>query len=140
MNFPTARSIPTNGIQLAVHEQGEGPAVFLLHGFPELPYSWRHQIGPIADAGFRVIVPAQRGYADSDAPEDSQSYSVKNLVADLTGVLDALEIEQAVWFGHDWGSMPAWYSGVLRARPGAGHGAALHALLHAGRGGPARGL
>jgi pimeloyl-ACP methyl ester carboxylesterase len=111
-NFPPARSIPTNGIQLAVHELGEGPAVFLLHGFPELAYSWRHQIGPIAEAGFRVIAPEQRGYGDSDAPADAQSYSVKNLVADLVGVLDALEIEQAVWIGHDWGSMPAWYSGV----------------------------
>jgi pimeloyl-ACP methyl ester carboxylesterase len=110
--FPSARLVPTNGIQLAVHELGEGPAVFLLHGFPELAYSWRHQIGPIADAGFRVIAPEQRGYGESSAPEDSQSYSVKNLVADLTGLLDALEIEQAIWFGHDWGSMPAWYSAV----------------------------
>ena len=110
--FPSARLVPTNGIELAVHELGEGPAVFLLHGFPELAYSWRHQIGPIAEAGFRVIAPEQRGYGESSAPEDSQTYSVKNLVADLTGLLDALEIEQAVWFGHDWGSMPAWYSAV----------------------------
>jgi pimeloyl-ACP methyl ester carboxylesterase len=95
-----------------VHEIGEGPAVLLLHGFPELAYSWRHQIGPIATAGFRVIAPEQRGYGDSDAPADPLSYSVKNLVADLVGLLDALEIEQAVWVGHDWGSMPAWYSGV----------------------------
>jgi pimeloyl-ACP methyl ester carboxylesterase len=72
----------------------------------------RHQIGPIADAGFRVIVPDMRGFGDSDAPADPQTYSVKNIVADITGLLDALEIEQAVWFGHDWGSMPAWYSGV----------------------------
>ncbi|HMJ33971.1 MAG TPA: alpha/beta hydrolase [Baekduia sp.] len=110
--FPPSRRVPTNGIELAVHEQGEGPAVLLLHGFPELAYSWRNQIGPIADAGFRVIVPDQRGYGDSDAPADSQSYSVKNLVADATGVLDALGIEQAIFIGHDWGSMPAWYSGV----------------------------
>jgi soluble epoxide hydrolase / lipid-phosphate phosphatase len=111
-SFPPSRRIATNGIELAVHEQGEGPAVLLLHGFPELAYSWRHQIGPIADAGFRVIVPNQRGYGDSDAPADAQSYSVKNLVADVTGVLDALDVEQAIWIGHDWGAMPAWYSGV----------------------------
>jgi pimeloyl-ACP methyl ester carboxylesterase len=112
VSVPPARLIPTNGIQLAVHELGEGPAVFLLHGFPELAYSWRHQIGPIVEAGFRVIAPEQRGFGDSDAPADPLSYSVKNLVADLVGVLDALELEQAVFVGHDWGSMPAWYAGA----------------------------
>jgi pimeloyl-ACP methyl ester carboxylesterase len=112
VSFPPSRRVPTNGIELAVHEQGDGPAVLLLHGFPELGYSWRNQIGPIADAGFRVVVPDQRGYGASDAPDDSQTYSVKNLVADATGVLDALGIDQAIFIGHDWGSMPAWYSGV----------------------------
>lgn len=119
-SFPSARRIPTNGIALAVHEAGEGPAVMLLHGFPELPFSWRHQVEPIVQAGFRVLVPAQRGYADSDAPEDSQSYSVKNLVADLTGILDALEIGQAVFIGHDWGGLPAWYAGVYAPERTAG--------------------
>jgi soluble epoxide hydrolase/lipid-phosphate phosphatase len=114
LSFPPSRRVATNGIELAVHEHGDpsDPVVLLLHGFPELAYSWRHQIGPIADAGFRVVAPDQRGYGDSDRPEDSQSYSVKNLVADAVGVLDALGVEQAIWFGHDWGSMPAWYSGV----------------------------
>jgi pimeloyl-ACP methyl ester carboxylesterase len=110
--FPSGRRVPTNGIHLNVHEAGEGPVVLLLHGFPELAYSWRNQIGPIVDAGFRVIAPDQRGFGLSDAPADPQSYSVKNLVADITGLLDALEVEQAVWVGHDWGSMPAWYAGV----------------------------
>jgi pimeloyl-ACP methyl ester carboxylesterase len=104
--------IATNGINLAVHELGEGPAVLLLHGFPELSYSWRYQIAPIADAGFRVIAPEQRGFGDSDAPADPITYSVKNLVADLVGMLDALGLEQAVFVGHDWGSMPAWYAGA----------------------------
>jgi pimeloyl-ACP methyl ester carboxylesterase len=112
VSFPPSRRIPTNGIELAVHEQGEGPVIMLLHGFPELAYSWRNQIGPIADAGFRVIAPDQRGYGGSDAPRDSQTYSVKNLVADAVGVLDALDVEQAIFIGHDWGSMPAWYAGV----------------------------
>jgi soluble epoxide hydrolase / lipid-phosphate phosphatase len=111
-SFPPSRRIPTNGIELAVHELGDGPAVLLLHGFPELAYSWRHQVGPLVDAGFRVIAPNQRGYDGSDAPADAQSYSVKNLVADLSGLLDALAIEQAIFIGHDWGSMPAWYAGV----------------------------
>jgi pimeloyl-ACP methyl ester carboxylesterase len=120
--FPPARRIATNGIHLAVHELGDGPAVFLLHGFPELAYSWRHQIGPIADAGFRVIAPEQRGFGDSDAPADPLTYSVKNLVADLVGLLDALELEQAVFVGHDWGSMPAWYSGAYAPERVAGAG------------------
>ncbi len=111
-DFPPARRVPTNGIALAVHELGEGPAVLLLHGFPELAYSWRHQIGPIAEAGFRVIAPEQRGFGDSDAPADPLTYSVKNLVADLVGLLDALDLDQAVFVGHDWGSMPAWYAGA----------------------------
>jgi pimeloyl-ACP methyl ester carboxylesterase len=112
VSFPPSRPVQTNGIELAVHELGEGPPVLLLHGFPELAYSWRNQIGPIADAGFHVIAPDQRGYGDSDAPADSQTYSVKNLVADATGILDALGIDEAIFIGHDWGSMPAWYSGV----------------------------
>src|SRR4029077_20656358 len=121
-SFPSARRIATNGIELAVHEAGEGPAVMLLHGFPELPFSWRHQVGPIVDAGFRVLIPAQRGYGDSDAPADSQTYSCKTLVADLVGVLDALDIDQAVFFGHDWGGLPAWYTGVYAADRAAGVG------------------
>jgi pimeloyl-ACP methyl ester carboxylesterase len=111
-DFPAVRHIRTNGIELAIHEAGEGTPVLLLHGFPELAYSWRHQIRPIANAGFRVIAPNQRGYDGSSAPADSQAYNVKTLVADLTGVLDALELERAVFLGHDWGSMPAWYAGV----------------------------
>jgi soluble epoxide hydrolase / lipid-phosphate phosphatase len=110
--FPPSRRIRTNGIELAVHEFGDGPTVLLLHGFPELAYSWRRQIAPITEAGFRVVVPNQRGFGDSDAPADAQTYSVKNLVADLTGLLDALDIGQAIFVGHDWGSMPAWYAGV----------------------------
>jgi len=113
MDFTAPKTAQTNGITMEYFEQGEGPVVLLLHGFPEHPFSWRHQAGPIAEAGFRVIAPSQRGFGGTDAPADPQTYSVKNLVADLTGLLDALEEEQAIWFGHDWGSMPAWYSGVF---------------------------
>jgi pimeloyl-ACP methyl ester carboxylesterase len=112
MDYTAPTTAETNGITMEYFEQGRGPAVLLLHGFPEHPFSWRKQVDPIKDAGFRVIVPSQRGYAGTDAPSDVASYSVKNLVADLSGLLDALGVEQAVWFGHDWGSMPAWYSGV----------------------------
>jgi pimeloyl-ACP methyl ester carboxylesterase len=110
--FSEPRTAETNGITMEYFEQGEGPVVLLLHGFPEHPFSWRNQVDPIADAGFRVVAPSQRGFAGTDAPDDVASYSVKNLVADVAGLLDALGVEEAVWFGHDWGSMPAWYSGV----------------------------
>jgi pimeloyl-ACP methyl ester carboxylesterase len=113
--WPSSQLVATNGIDLEVHEVGEGPAVLLLHGFPELAYSWRHQLEPIVDAGFRVIAPNQRGFGGSDAPADPKTYSVRNLVADITGLLDALGIDQAVWIGHDWGSMPAWYAGAYAA-------------------------
>jgi pimeloyl-ACP methyl ester carboxylesterase len=113
MDFKAPKTAQTNGITMEYFEEGEGPAVLLLHGFPEHPYSWRNQVPAVVDAGFRVIVPSQRGYGGTDAPADAQTYSVKNLVADLTGLLDALEIEQAVFFGHDWGSMPAWYSAIF---------------------------
>lgn len=110
--WPHSQNIATNGIELEVYQAGEGPAVLLLHGFPELAYSWRHQLAPIVDAGFHVIAPNQRGFGRSGAPADPRTYSVRNLVADLTGLLDALAIDQAVWVGHDWGSMPAWYAGA----------------------------
>ncbi len=110
-SFPEPRRIATNGIAASVHVAGEGPAVLLLHGFPELAYSWRKQVGPLAAAGYRVIVPDQRGYGGSDAPAERAAYSTKTLVDDLVGILDALEIERAVFVGHDGGSLPAWYSG-----------------------------
>jgi pimeloyl-ACP methyl ester carboxylesterase len=113
MDFNAPKTAQTNGITMEYFEEGEGTPVLLLHGFPEHPYSWRNQVPAVVDAGFRAIVPSQRGFGGTDAPADPQSYSVKNLIADLTGLLDGLGIERAVWFGHDWGSMPAWYSGVF---------------------------
>jgi pimeloyl-ACP methyl ester carboxylesterase len=113
MDFTAPETAETNGIRMEYFEQGEGPAVLLLHGFPEHPFSWRNQVDPIAAAGFRVIVPSQRGYGGTDAPPGPDSYGVKNLIADLCGLLDVLEVDQAVWFGHDWGSLPAWFSGVF---------------------------
>jgi soluble epoxide hydrolase / lipid-phosphate phosphatase len=112
VDFTAPSTARANGITIEYFEQGAGPAVVLLHGFPEHPFSWRHQVDPIAEAGFRVIVPSQRGYGGSDAPADVRSYSVRNLVADVSGLLDVLGVERAVWFGHDWGSVPAWYAGV----------------------------
>lgn len=98
-------------IHLAVHEQGDGadrPAVVLCHGFPELAYSWRHQLGVIADAGFRVVAPDQRGFGASSAPQGITAYGLGQLCGDMADLLDVLEIERAVFVGHDWGGFVAW--------------------------------
>lgn len=110
-------------ITLSVHEAGpeDGPAVVLCHGFPELAYSWRHQIGPLADAGFRVLVPDQRGYGGSDRPEPIEAYSLDHLMGDLVRLLDARGIEKAVFAGHDWGGFVAW--GMPVVHPGRTAGA-----------------
>jgi pimeloyl-ACP methyl ester carboxylesterase len=105
--------VQTNGIRMAVTEQGTGPAVVLCHGFPELAYSWRHQIGALADAGFRAIAPDQRGYGDTDRPDAIEAYDIEHLTGDLVGLLDALGIERAVFAGHDWGGIVAWQMPLL---------------------------
>jgi pimeloyl-ACP methyl ester carboxylesterase len=101
------------GIELWVQEEGEGPLVVLCHGFPELGYSWRHQIGPLAAAGHRVAVPDMRGYGGSSAPAAVESYDVVSLCGDLVGLLDALGEESAVFVGHDWGANVVWQLAVL---------------------------
>ncbi len=109
----THRMVKTNGINVHLAEQGEGPVVLMLHGFPESWYSWRHQLPALAEAGYHVIAPDVRGYGQSDAPEAIEAYSMKQLTADAVGILDALEIESAVVVGHDWGAPIAWNSAAL---------------------------
>ena len=98
---------------MAVYEQGQGPPVVLLHGFPELAYSWRHQFPALADAGFRAIAPDQRGYGRTTAPVDVSAYRVSELIADVHGLLDALELESAAFVGHDWGALLLWQMAML---------------------------
>ncbi len=88
--------------------QGTGPAVLFCHGFPGLWCSWRHQLPVVAEAGFRAIAVDMRGYGRSDRPTDAGEYGNQTIVADLTGVLDALGEEQAVFVGHDFGAQAAW--------------------------------
>jgi soluble epoxide hydrolase/lipid-phosphate phosphatase len=111
--FPEARFVETNGIQLAVHECGSGRPVVLLHGFPELAYSWRHQLTALAAAGYHAIAPDQRGYGTTSKPDDVAEYSIQHLIGDITGLLDELAIEQAVIVGHDWGALLAWQMALL---------------------------
>ena len=101
------RRVATNGIELQLVEAGpdDGLPVVLCHGFPELAYSWRHQIPALADAGYRVLAPDQRGYGASDQPDSIEDYDIHHLTDDLLGILDDIGAEQAVFVGHDWGSM-----------------------------------
>ncbi len=108
MTWPAPRFVETNGIRMGVYEAGQGASVVFCHGFPELAYSWRHQLPAVAAAGFRAIAPDQRGYGVTDAPEGAENYTIKHLVDDLAGMLDALEIEKAIFCGHDWGGMVVW--------------------------------
>jgi pimeloyl-ACP methyl ester carboxylesterase len=99
------RTVRTNGVDLHVIEAGTGTPVVLAHGFPELAYSWRHQVPALAAAGCRVIAPDQRGYGRSSRPEAIEDYDIEHLVGDLLGLLDELGEEHAIFVGHDWGSM-----------------------------------
>ena len=93
--FPAPRYIRTNGLDMAVYEQGEGEPVIFLHGFPELAYSWRHQLPALANAGFRAIAPDQRGYGLTTAPPAISDYRMSELIADVHGLLDALTLAKA---------------------------------------------
>ncbi len=106
--FPEPSFIDTNGIRMAVYEQGGGAPVILLHGFPELAFSWRYQLPALADAGFRAIAPDQRGYGRSDVPANVRDYRIEELIADIHGLLDAMQLESASFVGHDWGSLLLW--------------------------------
>ena len=108
--FPniTNRRITTNGIQLNIAEQGEGPLVLMCHGFPESWYSWRHQFQMLADAGYHAVAPDMRGYGESDKPMDISAYNQVEVVNDIIGLIPALGYEQAIVFGHDWGGPTAW--------------------------------
>jgi pimeloyl-ACP methyl ester carboxylesterase len=107
-SFPEPSFIDTNGIRMAVYEQGSGSPVVLLHGFPELAFSWRYQMPALAAAGYHAIAPDQRGYGRSDVPGDVRDYRVEELIADLHGLLDALELDSATFVGHDWGALLLW--------------------------------
>ncbi|MFG3023634.1 alpha/beta fold hydrolase [Streptomyces sp. NPDC048254] len=108
------RLIDVNGIRLHIAEEGSGPLVVLLHGFPESWHSWQHQFGPLAAAGFHVVAPDQRGYGSSDRPEDVDAYSIFHLVGDVVGLIRELGEEKAFVVGHDWGAPVAWHTALFR--------------------------
>lgn len=102
------RRVATNGISLNVAEQGQGPLVLMLHGFPESWYSWRHQFAALAEAGYHAVAPDMRGYGGSDKPNEISAYNQVEVVADIIGLIPALGAETAVVIGHDWGAPTAW--------------------------------
>lgn len=109
----TTRSV--NGVSLHVVEAGRpgDPLLVLLHGFPEFWWAWRHQITPLAQAGFHVVVPDMRGYNQSEVPEGVAAYELDILAADVVGLADAYRVERFHLVGHDWGAVIGWWVAAL---------------------------
>ena len=111
------REVAVNGIDLHLAEAGEPdpdrPPVILCHGFPELWYSWRHQLPFLAGHGYHVVAPDQRGYGRSTRPDEIEEYDIVHLTDDLVALLDELGHEQGIFVGHDWGAMVVWNLALL---------------------------
>ncbi|KAL5060947.1 hypothetical protein RYX36_032551 [Vicia faba] len=109
------RTVEVNGIKMHIAEKGkEGPVVLFLHGFPELWYSWRHQIAAIGSLGYRAVAPDLRGYGDTDAPSSINSYTIFHLVGDIVALIDFLGVDQVFLVAHDWGALVGWYLCMFR--------------------------
>lgn len=102
------RRVAGDGVELALLDEGEGPAVLLLHGFPDSSALWRHQIPVLVDAGFRAIAPDLRGFGESERPGAVEDYAISRSLTDMLAVLDALGVERAHVVGHDFGAALAW--------------------------------
>ncbi len=104
----SAGIVTANGLNFRVIQEGEGEPVVLLHGFPDTADMWRNQVPALADAGYRVIAPDQRGCGQSDRPDGPERYDYESLVGDVVGIVDALGIKRFSVIGHDWGAVLAW--------------------------------
>jgi pimeloyl-ACP methyl ester carboxylesterase len=105
---PVTKTVQTNGLSFPVVDYGSGPAVLLLHGFPDDRHLWRYQVGPLADAGFRVIAPDLRGFGDAPRPVDPKEYGIPLVVRDVLGILDAIGVQRVQLVAHDWGAAVGW--------------------------------
>jgi pimeloyl-ACP methyl ester carboxylesterase len=114
---PTERFVEIDDVRLRVTEAGTpgDPVVILAHGFPELAYSWRHQIPVLAAAGYHVLAPDQRGYGGSSRPAAIEAYDIHALTRDLVALLDDVSAERGILIGHDWGAMVVWHAALLHA-------------------------
>ena len=109
--FPEPTLISVNGVELEVFEAGQenaGPPVVLCHGWPEHAFAWRHQVPALAEAGYHVIVPNQRGYGNSSRPSEVTDYDIDHLSGDLVALLDHYGCDDATFVGEDWGAMVVW--------------------------------
>jgi len=109
--MPPLKFAMSNGIRMGYYEAGpvtDTPPLVLCHGWPEMAFSWRHQIKALAAAGIRVIAPDQRGCGATVGPDSVEGYDLEHLSADLVGLLDHLKIEKAIFVGHDWGGFIVW--------------------------------
>ena len=112
MTFPPPRFLRHDGFDLALYEAGpkDGVPLILIHGWPEMAYSWSNQIGPLSGAGYRVIAMDVRGFGRSSAPQGLHHYEISQIVSDVEAVLDDIGAEQAVLIGHDWGGIIVWHA------------------------------
>jgi pimeloyl-ACP methyl ester carboxylesterase len=110
----TERTLKVNGIDMHVTEQGSGRLVILCHGWPELSYSWRHQLPALSEAGFRAVAPDMRGYGQTSAPKDIGEYTLFHMAGDIIALVAALGEKQAIVIGHDWGAPVAWHCAMFR--------------------------
>ena len=118
MSEITTRFVTANGLRFAIDEAGSGDDVALcLHGFPESRRSWRHQLGPLAELGWRAVAPDMRGYGDSERPREVEAYRMRHLVDDAAALFDVLGARRRLLVGHDWGAAVAWAFAIRRARP-----------------------
>ncbi|MET0220175.1 MAG: alpha/beta hydrolase, partial [Tardiphaga sp.] len=111
IEMPPLQFAQVNGIRMGYYEAGpnsDKPPVILCHGWPEIAFSWRHQIKALSEAGIRVIAPDQRGYGATDRPEPVEAYDMEHLTGDLVGLLDHLKVDKAIFVGHDWGGFIVW--------------------------------
>ncbi|MEV7924092.1 alpha/beta hydrolase [Kitasatospora sp. NPDC088264] len=131
---PTHRLVPSPAGRIHLVEQGTGPLVLLLHGFPESWYSWRHQLPVLAAAGYRAVAIDVRGYGRSSRPEEVAAYRMFDLVEDNVAVVHALGERSAVIVGHDWGSTIAADSALIR--PDVFRAVGLLSVPYLPRGGP----
>lgn len=114
--FPTPTLISGNGVELEVFEAGQkngGQPIVLCHGWPEHAFSWRHQVTPLVEAGYHVIMPNQRGYGESSCPKEVTKYDIEHLTSDLVALLDHYQYKDAIFMGHDWGASVVWSMALL---------------------------
>ncbi|MFE4694947.1 alpha/beta fold hydrolase [Streptomyces sp. NPDC056749] len=110
-----SRRVKVGGVHLNILEEGKGPLVILLHGFPDFSYSWRFLLPSLAAEGFHVIAPDQRGYGLSDRPSSVEDYAITQLVDDVASLMNCIGERKAILVGHDWGAVVAWHMAMLHS-------------------------